>query len=130
MAVAAPYRHPISLLLFLLHSLVLEVRASPVPLPDHFALHLRSTPIVNNATGQPVVFDPTTWLPIPQAPASDGAGTNFSLPAVLWIVLCLLLGPPLALAGIRGWRLTTGTAIGLAAAVCCASFHYFIPDNP
>ena len=75
--------------------------------------------IVNNSTGVPQIFDSSTEQIIPQGPATDGSGTNFSLPAVIWIVFCFAIGIPMAVAGIRGWRLTTGVGIGLPAAACC-----------
>ena len=96
--------------------------ASPVVLPFlSNTLITRSAPIISNATGHPVVFNPNTQQQIPQSPASDGAGKNFSPPAILWIGFCSLVGPPLAIAGVRGWRITTGVGIGLSAAVCCTS---------
>ena len=121
---AAAVRLPFALYLRLLVCLVLGwsltlAQASPLHHPQHILP--RTQPLINNVTGQPQVFNPATQQPIPQAPASDGAGTGFSPPAVLWIVFCSLVGVPLALAGIRGWRFTTGAGVGLAAAVCCPS---------
>jgi hypothetical protein len=79
------------------------------------------SPIINNATGHLQVFNSSTEQIIPQAPLSDGAGIGFSTPAILWILFCFLVGIPLALAGIKGRKLTTGASVGLVAAVCCPS---------
>jgi hypothetical protein len=68
--------------------------------------------------GNVTVFDPNTRSPIPQGSASDGGGAGFDVPAILWIGSCFFVGTPLAVAGVRGWRLTTGAAIGLSTAVC------------
>ncbi|KAK7036524.1 hypothetical protein VNI00_011721 [Paramarasmius palmivorus] len=75
--------------------------------------------IIINTTpdGSTVVIDPSTQQVIPQGPATDGSGKDFDTPALIWIVYCIALGLPLALAGIRGWRMTTGAGIGVAAAV-------------
>jgi len=72
---------------------------------------------VNNETGIIQVFDPSGAL-ITQGAATDGSGSNFDLPALIWIGFSLLVGLPMSCAGIRGWRLTTGVGIGVAAAVC------------
>ena len=78
--------------------------------------------IINNGTGTIQVFDSTTDQAIPQGPATDGSGTNFSIPAVIWLAFCVVLGVPMAIAGIRGWRFTVGAGIGLPATVCCTVF--------
>jgi hypothetical protein len=72
---------------------------------------------VNNETGTIQVFDPS-GASILQGAATDGSGSNFDLPALIWIGFSLIVGVPMAGAGIRGWRLTTGVGIGVAAAVC------------
>lgn len=120
-------------------------RASPVPMtsiwihnPDlhifaPFQLHLfpRTRATLNNVTGTLQVFNPTTQQPIAQGSASDGSGstsdtaTSFTAPALLWIGFCFLVGVPMAFAGIRGWRLTTGVGIGLATSVCGTCSHIF-----
>lgn len=87
------------------------------PLRSHVAI--RANVVFNNATGELQVFDPVTRQLIPQGLASDGSGDDFSSPALIWLVFCFVVGIPMALAGIRGWRLTTGVGIGLAGAVCC-----------
>lgn len=78
----------------------------------------RSAITTNNATGSIIVFNSQTQQPIPQGSASDGGGSAFNPPAVLWVVAAFSLGVPLSLAGFRGWKFTLGTAIGLSAAVC------------
>lgn len=80
----------------------------------------RANVVINNASGVLEIFNPTTDLPIAQGAASDGGGTDFSLPALVWIIFTIVVGLPMAVAGIRGWRLTTGASIGLSAAVCGA----------
>lgn len=94
--------------------------ASPLlcPLPS---IHLasRASPILNNHTGQLQAFNPITQQRIPQGPATDAGGQDFDGPAILWIIFSFVIGPPMAFAGIRGWRLTTGVGLGLAATVCC-----------
>jgi len=51
-------------------------------------------------------------------PASDGAGSGFDAPMVLWLSFALTVGPFLALGGMRLWRITTALAIGLVFALC------------
>lgn len=84
----------------------------------------RSGVTINDAGGSIVVFNSDTQALIPQGPATDGGGTNFNTAAALWIVFSFLVGGPLAVAGIRGWRFTIGAAIGLSTAVCGKSAHY------
>ncbi|KAL0072522.1 hypothetical protein AAF712_000285 [Marasmius tenuissimus] len=67
--------------------------------------------------GSVQVIDSSTNQAIPQGPATDGSGADFSLPAIIWLVYCLFMGLPLALAGIRGWRLTTGAGTSVCFAV-------------
>ncbi|KAF8652290.1 hypothetical protein AX16_004478 [Volvariella volvacea WC 439] len=74
--------------------------------------------VINNNTGTVQVFDPSTQETIPQATATDGGGNGFDAPAILWLVFALLVGLPMALAGFRGRKATTGTGFGLAFAVC------------
>jgi len=77
----------------------------------------RTSFTVNNDTGTIQVFDPSGNL-ITQGAATDGSGSNFDVPALVWIGFSLIIGLPMSCAGIRGWRLTTGVGIGLALAVC------------
>ncbi|KAJ7270123.1 hypothetical protein B0H12DRAFT_826526 [Mycena haematopus] len=88
--------------------------ASPTRTPS---LLPRSSFTVNNDTGTIQVFDPSGAL-INQYAATDGSGSNFDLPALIWIGFSLIVGLPMSCAGIRGWRLTTGVGIGVASAVC------------
>lgn len=119
MAVAA--RLQIILWLFLCQYLTF-VLAYPTTAPAH-QLVPRGRPhvIVKNSTCGIEVLDPITRTLIAQGPATDGSGSNFSPPALIWVGFCFGVGVPLALAGIRGWRLTTGAGVGLAGAVCCKS---------
>jgi hypothetical protein len=65
-------------------------------------------------TGQPpdLPSSNTTTNDLTQS-FTDGGGTGFNPPAILWIVFASLLGLPLAFAGVRGWRLTSGIGLGL-----------------
>ena len=101
--------------------LLLAVASSGSATPFLLLIHLasRTTPILNNHTGQPEAYSPITQQLIPQGPATDAGGQNFNGPAILWIIFSFVIGPPMAFAGIRGWRLTTGVGFGLAATVCC-----------
>ncbi|KAG1739102.1 uncharacterized protein EDB91DRAFT_1135839 [Suillus paluster] len=85
--------------------------------------------IIDSTNGTTVVYSPLTGNEIPQGLATDGSGSGFSLPAVLWIVFSFTIGVPLVLAGFRGWRLTTGTAIGLSVAVASWSVFVNTLDN-
>lgn len=111
------------LLLLLVH--VNDVHASPVAhtdvAPDFAAHHWkRVTPVVitsdigNNSS----VIDPSTNQPIPQGAATDGGGTDFSLPAIIWLAFVFVTGIPLALAGFRLYRVTTGLGIGVGLTLC------------
>ncbi|KAF9494196.1 hypothetical protein BDN71DRAFT_1449323 [Pleurotus eryngii] len=112
-------------LLFTLIYLFGTILASPITstpisatLAPHVTLEPRRAPILNNVTGELQVFDPNTGALIPQGPATDGGGVGSSPAALVWIVFSIVVGVPLALAGLRGWRLTTATGTGLALAVC------------
>ncbi|TFY81360.1 hypothetical protein EWM64_g2655 [Hericium alpestre] len=114
----------VALLVFAFYALCAQ--ASPLtpfhslPLP---ALIPRASPVVtsNPLNGSTEILDPSTKQPIPQGPGTDGSGSGFSPPAVLWIMYCVVVGCPLLVAGIRGWRFTTGAAVGLATGVCAWS---------
>lgn len=85
--------------------------------------------IVTNTNGTVVVYSPLTGNEIPQGLATDGSGSGFSLPALLWIAFSFTIGVPLMLAGFRGWRLSTGAAIGLSVAVTSWSVFVNTLDN-
>ncbi|KAI0692845.1 hypothetical protein C8T65DRAFT_71134 [Cerioporus squamosus] len=111
------------ILLLLAH--VNEAHASPVAhtdlAPDLAAHHWkRVTPVViTSETGDnSSVIDPTTNQPIAQGVATDGGGSDFSLPAIIWLAFVFVTGIPLALAGFRLYRLTTGLGIGLGLTLC------------
>jgi len=95
--------------------------ALPLPFSRQAGLHLSPRAfIVNNATGTPEIFNSDTEQAVPQGRATDGGGTDFAATALLWIVFCFVIGVPMSVAGIRGWRFTIGVGLGLSAAVCCA----------
>lgn len=111
--------------IWLLSGLLNDAFASPTRLVaspiDYFGvLRTRDRPgvTINDASGSLTVFNSQTQQPIAQGAASDGGGSNFDAPAAMWIAFVFLVGTPLAVAGIRGWRFTIGAAIGLSAAVC------------
>ncbi|GJE91348.1 hypothetical protein PsYK624_074970 [Phanerochaete sordida] len=91
--------------------------ASPV-------LARRGPVITYDDTGHIVnITDPTTQQQIAQGAATDGAGAGFGVPAVVWLAWAFAVGVPLALAGFRLGRLTTGAALGCAATLAIwASF--------
>ncbi|KAG7091232.1 hypothetical protein E1B28_010283 [Marasmius oreades] len=90
---------------------------SPVPYSHQHNLSPRNVVVTKASNGSTVIIDLSTNQQVPQGPATDGSGSNFSPPALIWLAYCILLGLPLALAGIRGWRLTTGAGIGVCFAV-------------
>jgi hypothetical protein len=100
-ALSFPAPSTVSIVPHVLAPRVIEIR----PLPD----------------GTSQVVDTSKGRIIAQGPATDGSGSGFDGPAIIWTAYLLTLGIPLACAGIRGWRFTTGVALGLAAAVCGAS---------
>ncbi|KAF9529803.1 hypothetical protein CPB83DRAFT_852224 [Crepidotus variabilis] len=48
-----------------------------------------------------------------QGPATDGGGKGYDGPAIMWIVFTLVIGPPMALAGFKGARISSGVGAGL-----------------
>ncbi|KAJ4483763.1 hypothetical protein J3R30DRAFT_3285331 [Lentinula aciculospora] len=74
--------------------------------------------VSHSPNGSVIILDPSTQNIIPQGPGSDGSGSDFSSSAIVWIVFLVVTGAPLAVAGVRGWRCTTGLAVGLALIVC------------
>ena len=103
-----------------LSSLANLVLPSPIPpssfLNRHFLRHADVT--INDAGGTITVFNSQTMALIPQVAATDGGGSGLNIAAALWITFSILVGGPLGVAGIRGWRVTVAAAIGLSAAVC------------
>lgn len=69
------------------------------------------------------VPDPVTQQPLPQGSASDGGGSGFDAPAIIWLVWSFAVGGPLLLAGIRLSRVTTGFAIGTTCTLLGESRH-------
>ncbi|KIM40418.1 hypothetical protein M413DRAFT_179231 [Hebeloma cylindrosporum] len=104
-------------------SLLLD--AFPSLLPELHTLHRRRGPlIIVNTTGQATVINSDTRTSVPQGAATDAGGVGLDAPALIWISFCFVVGLPMAFAGIRGWRLTTGVGVGLAGTV--ASWAAFI----
>ncbi|KAJ4493817.1 hypothetical protein C8J55DRAFT_555227 [Lentinula edodes] len=97
-------------------ALVLAIPISPAA--PHILAKKTDPMISHAANGSVIILNPSTQQTIPQGPGTDGSGSGFSLPAIVWIVFLLTIGAPLAMAGIRGWRCTTGVAVGLAVIVC------------
>ncbi|KAF8055787.1 hypothetical protein FPV67DRAFT_1538916 [Lyophyllum atratum] len=132
---AAPVRLRPHLFFWVLFSLLSPTAlASPILLPFTISPprpHLvpRGKFIFNNATGTPQIFSPVSQQIIPQGPGTDGSGADFSAAALIWLAFCFVVGTPMALAGIRCWRFTTGVGIGLSAAVCAwAAFINSVND--
>ncbi|THH18687.1 hypothetical protein EW146_g2350 [Bondarzewia mesenterica] len=123
----APAAVSLRLLLLSLSFLTFAQYTLAYPLTSHIVP--RSSVILKTSTTGNIstidVFNSQTLQPITQVLATDGSGNGLtSSPAsILWVVYCFLFGCPLALAGIRGWRLTTGAAIGLASGVCGTFSH-------
>lgn len=128
------------LLLVLAHASDVHVHASPVSAPvsapdlaaahyQHWhALAKRVTPIVvtSQSGDNTSVINPATNQPIAQGPGTDGGGTDFSLTAIIWLAFVFVAGVPLALAGVRLYRVTTGLGVGIAltlAGECCFFFE-------
>ncbi|KAF7295990.1 SET domain-containing protein [Mycena kentingensis (nom. inval.)] len=107
-------RHGIASLLLLLFLILLC--ANTATATPTFALPVARGITVNNATGTVQIFDKNGNL-VKQGDATDGSGSNFDLPALIWIGFSLAIGAFMSIAGIRGWRVTTGAAIGLSSAV-------------
>ena len=87
--------------------------------------------ILSNSSGTVVIYDPDTSTEIAQADASDGSGSGYDLPAILWIAMSFVLGVPLLLGGVRLGRITSGIGMGVGLSVAgrCYLFsaaNYFI----
>ncbi|KAG8812947.1 hypothetical protein FRC18_002735 [Serendipita sp. 400] len=97
-------------LLFLQLAQSVVTTARPVAATSllHYTRQLDSTTLNNGL--------PTGSVPLsdPQAAFSDGGGSGHNVPALLWIVFVAVVGLPLAAAGVRGWRITSGIGLGLA----------------
>ena len=72
--------------------------------------------IVDEAAG--TVVNSADQSTIGQGPASDGAGSGFDIPAILWLSFGLAVGLYLTVGGMRLWRMTTAFAIGMVFALC------------
>lgn len=122
-------QHNLILMSWLFLALVWPSSASPLFEPRY--LHelslLKRHEITTLDNGTQVVLDPETSLPIAQGSASDGSGVDFSPPAIIWLAWSFAVGVPLALAGIRLWRATTGASLGIACAVCGMQIHLHKP---
>lgn len=79
---------------------------------------LQRSAIIENLGGDIIVVNSETSGLIAQGTATDGGGTGYDAPALIWLIVSFALGVPLAFAGVRGWRLTLGAGIGLAVGVC------------
>ncbi|THH06275.1 hypothetical protein EW145_g4200 [Phellinidium pouzarii] len=73
--------------------------------------------ILSNVAGTFNVTDPDTGIEVPQGSASDGAGSGMNVPAIIWIICAFVVGVPIATAGVRLGRFTSGVGLGLAVAV-------------
>ena len=82
----------------------------------HIAHPVTRDLVVNEDTG--TVVDSETERSVDQGSASDGAGSDFDVPAILWLSFGLVVGLYLTLAGMRLWKMTTAFATGLVFAVC------------
>lgn len=108
---AAPNRPSFALSTWLIFSLITAAAASPI-----HSLNSRGE-LVRAANGTYAVFDSFGQV-VGQGSSSDGSGHDFSPPAIIWLVFSFVVGIPLAIGGLRLWRLTTGASIGIAGAVC------------
>lgn len=106
--------------------LVSSARASPV------LLSKRTEPVITyDDSGHIVnITDPTTMQQIAQGSATDGAGVEFSVPAIVWLAWAFAVGVPLMLVGFRLGRLTTGAAIGCGAVLASASSLLYYRECP
>lgn len=119
--------------LFVLLVLANDAVASPIHTTNLARAHTdyvqsthwrRVAPIVKTSEigNTTAVINPSTNQVIPQGSGTDGGGTDFSLTAIIWLAFVLVTGLPLALAGIRLHRVTTGLAVGLGLTLCGESF--------
>jgi hypothetical protein len=111
-------------LLFLLPLSCIQVTHASLTSHLSSAIKLLDRYIIDHTTGTLQIINPATDAFIPQGPATDGGGTKFDVPALLWLVFSFVFGLPMSLAGFRGWKLTTGVGVGLAVSVVCKSNKY------
>ncbi|KAF7979028.1 hypothetical protein HWV62_44011 [Athelia sp. TMB] len=86
--------------------------------PDDLRYVERRGAVVKDLGGEIIVLNSATGQLILQGAATDGGGTGYDAVALVWLIGSLVIGVPLAIAGVRGWRLTLGSSIGLAIGVC------------
>lgn len=87
--------------------------ALPIIPPNILQDVARRGAVIENLGGSIIVVNSATEGLITQGAASDGAGTDYDAAALIWLIGSFALGVPLAFAGVRGWRLTLGSATGL-----------------
>ena len=96
------------------------------PLPAPYSQVSTAVHRITDAVIRDVVVDETSGTVvdskdqrrIDQGSASDGAGSGFNVPAVLWISFGLAVGLYLTVGGMRLWRMTTAFALGIVSAFC------------
>jgi len=108
---AVSFRLPFILSTWLTSGLVITALASPIQ-----PLYPRGD-LVKASNGTYAVFNSLGQV-VGQGSSSDGSGHDFSPPAIIWLVFSLVVGIPLALGGLRLWRLTTGASLGIVATAC------------
>lgn len=108
----------LNVLTWLVLAAVTPARGSPVMSPPLHVLSARGLEVQNFHNGTIKVIDPSSGQSFAQGSASDGSGNDFSATAIIWIVYCFVIGVPLAFAGIRFPRVTTGIAIGITTSAC------------
>lgn len=104
-------------------------------LPTHHDRGSAATHHIIHAVGRDLLVDEVSGTVVnsvdqsrvDQGPASDGAGSGFDVPAILWLSFGMAIGLYLTLCGMRLWVITTAFAIGLVLAFCCQSSP---PGNP
>lgn len=106
---------------------VIQTLSSEDTYAYRMALLLSRSVVVENHDGNITILNSDTNSAILQGSASDGSGSGFDLSAILWIAFTFTIGLFLATIGVRGWRVTTGVALGLALAVSCKI--YFEPST-
>ena len=98
--------------------------ALPMTSRDDLQYVERRGAVVKDLGGEIIVLNSATGQLISQGTATDGGGTDYDAAALVWLIGTLVIGVPLAIAGVRGWRLTLGSAIGLAIGVCGKSARF------